>query len=84
MGIPSNLTLEDLVIPKFCPILGIELEVGGKDSSPSIDRIFPQLGYVKGNVQIISMRANRIKADSTPDELKKVADYMQRITCQNS
>ena len=83
MGIVSDLTLQDLKLPKLCPILGVELKYKGGDSSPSVDRIVPHLGYVKGNVQIISMRANRIKNDATPDELRKVADYMQRITCQN-
>ena len=83
MGIVSNLTLQDIEIPKFCPILGIRIKYKGGDASPSVDRITPQFGYIKGNVQVISMRANRIKNDATPDELRKVADYMQRITCQS-
>src|SRR5215472_4532516 len=61
--LPFDLTLEDLVIPEVCPVLGIKL-VKRKghfaDESPSIDRIIPEKGYVKGNVQIMSYRANRI------------------------
>jgi hypothetical protein len=81
-NLPFNITLLDLVIPEFCPIMGTRLQWGEgvrSDSSPSLDRIIPALGYVKGNVQVISWKANRIKMDSTPEELKLVADYMQRI-----
>lgn len=86
VGLPFNLTVEDIVIPERCPMLGLELEwASGKrtDSSPSLDRRTPALGYIKGNVQVISWRANRIKNDATPEELMKIAKYMQRITCQN-
>jgi len=64
-------------------VLGIPLKFGGKDYAPSMDKIIPALGYVKGNIQIISMRANRIKSNATTEELRLVADYMQRITCQS-
>lgn len=64
-GIPFNITLEDLEIPEVCPVLGIPLKgwsennVGGyKDDSPSIDKFIPELGYVKGNVSVISFKAN--------------------------
>jgi hypothetical protein len=80
-GIPFNLTLDDLVIPEFCPVLGIELvKRQGKfaDDSPSVDRIVPALGYVKGNVRVISYRANRIKCHATLDELKLIVDYIER------
>lgn len=41
-------------------------------NSPSIDRIDPERGYVKGNVWIISYRANTIKSNATHEELKLV------------
>lgn len=52
-----------------CPIEGCELKpFGGRtDDSPSIDRIIPELGYVRGNVQILSYKANRAKNDSSPE-----------------
>src|SRR5258708_29715579 len=48
-----NLTIEDIVIPKFCPVFGIQLKTGlgtHTKASPSIDRIDNSKGYVKGNV----------------------------------
>ncbi len=81
-GLEFNITLEDIKIPEFCPILGIKLERGVgeiKDSSPSLDRIDNSRGYVKGNVQIISMKANRIKTDATLEELEKVASYLKNL-----
>lgn len=77
-GIPFNLERKDIEMPEFCPILGMKLEPCGetKTNSPSLDRIVPQLGYVKGNVAVISYRANRIKNDATADEHRKIADWM--------
>ena len=47
-------------------------------TSPSVDRIVPKKGYVKGNVAIISIKANGIKTDATPDEIIKVANWLQK------
>jgi hypothetical protein len=72
-GYPCTLTAEDIAIPEFCPLLGIRLERGvGKLSpaSPSLDKIKPELGYVPGNVWVISFRANAIKRDATVQELQ--------------
>lgn len=55
-------------IPTTCPILGIPLfwkEKKQSDNSPSFDRINPNKGYTKDNVQIISWKANRIKNNGT-------------------
>jgi hypothetical protein len=73
------LTYRDIAIPDHCPILGMKLERGldgGLDNSPSLDRIIPALGYVPGNVRVISNRANRIKSDSTPEELSRILTYV--------
>lgn len=82
-NIKFNLELEDIDIPKVCPILGIELahnrgSHGGKDSSPSLDRINPELGYLKGNVQIISFKANMMKSSASPQELKAFANWINK------
>lgn len=77
-GIQFNLELGDLVLPSFCPVLGIPLKPGvGKthDNSPTIDRINPAAGYTRYNVAIISMRANRIKNNATLKELRQVYDW---------
>ena len=82
LGLPFNITIEDIVIPEFCPILGIKLNVGlGKvsDASPSLDKVIPGLGYVRGNIQVISNRANRIKTDATLNELKKVYEFYKGL-----
>jgi len=63
-----------------CPVLGTLLDWslqrgnGGNPvpNSPSLDRIDPSKGYVKGNVWVISYRANAIKNDATHEELKRV------------
>jgi len=75
----DNEYVRSLVVT-HCPILGIPLEWScnrGSNhftmaASPSLDRIDPTKGYVKGNVWIISHRANRIKSDATHEELKLV------------
>lgn len=84
MGLPFDLTVSDIEIPEFCPVLGIRLERGIKcnqDSSPSIDRLVPTKGYVKGNIKVISNLANRIKADATSDQIKKVLEYCIEHHC---
>jgi hypothetical protein len=76
-NLPFNILPSDIIIPKLCPVLGIELKRNGREAkgdSPSMDKIIPQRGYVKGNIRIISFRANSIKRDATAEELRKVAD----------
>lgn len=74
-----DLELEDIVVPDVCPVLGIELEYGGvsNDSSPSIDRMDPNKGYVKGNVKVISYRANMIKSNANAEEIAAVLEYVR-------
>lgn len=84
LNVPFNISPVDFDMPTRCPVLGLELCMthppgGPKDDAPSLDRIIPNLGYVKGNVMVISQRANRIKNDSSIEELKKVVDFLTRI-----
>lgn len=82
LGIPFDLKKEDIIIPEFCPALGIKLEYSDgsmSDNSPSIDRIIPELGYVKNNIIIISNRANRLKNNATLEELEKVYFWLKSI-----
>lgn len=86
-GLPFNITRDYIrsITPSHCPILGIVLKAGKEelDSSFSIDRIIPELGYVVGNVQIISTRANRLRSDASPEELRKIADFIERVLSIN-
>ena len=78
--LPFNITLEDISIPKICPVLGIELSTTNnscEDNSPTIDRFIPEEGYIKGNISVISARANRIKNDATISEIEKVYKWMR-------
>jgi hypothetical protein len=81
VGKEFSIDFGDIEFPTHCPILGIELDYftdkGHKDNSPSFDRINPELDYVKGNVAIISMRANRIKNNGTAEEHEKIAKFMR-------
>lgn len=80
--IPFGLTEDDLAIPRFCPVLGVPLyrAAGGRaqgPNSPTVDRIDPDKGYIKGNVMVISAKANQIKSNATPQELLQVACFYQ-------
>lgn len=77
-----GITPADLPVPEFCPVLGHKLAFGIKQFSavsPSVDAVRPELGYIPGNVRVISHRANTIKQDATPTELRKVADWLEGV-----
>ena len=84
-SVPFDLDTDYLVSifppDKLCPILGTRMEWGALDgdrsSCPSLDRIIPELGYVKGNVAWISLRANRLKDDASLEELQKIVAYVR-------
>ena len=78
-GIPFDIDAEYLlsIYQPICPYLNIPLTIGEKSgdslSNISIDRVIPELGYVKGNVQIISFKANVMKQDVDIELLKTFA-----------
>lgn len=80
-SIPFNLEVSDIIIPQSCPIFNMPLvrhegTSGGKIYSPSLDRIIPELGYVKGNVRVISHLANMMKSNATNDQLITFANWI--------
>lgn len=78
LSLPFSITPDDVIVPATCPVLGIPINVnGGRDNQPSLDRIVPKAGYVRGNVAVISFRANQIKSDASPDELQRILAYME-------
>ena len=82
-GLEFSITDADLKQVEFCPVLGIKLDWshGSKGKivpgSPSIDRIDNSKGYVAGNVQVISFRANAIKGVATLQEMRAIVRYME-------
>ncbi len=83
-GMEFSISHADISIPERCPILDIELSrsmmtAATRASSPSLDRIIPSLGYVPGNVRVISFRANTLKLDATYEELRLVLADLARI-----
>lgn len=82
-NIPFNLTIEDIEVPEVCPLLGIPIEIqpnkGYHPNSPSLDKIIPEKGYIKGNVWVISNRANTLKNDATLSELKLLVERLEEV-----
>jgi len=74
-SVPFDLALEDIPDWDICPVLGVEMK---KDTryAPSLDRIVPSLGYVRGNIQVISHKANAMKQDATQEELERFAKWV--------
>lgn len=81
--IPFSIEVSDIVIPKYCPFLGLELTnifgSGRVYTNASLDRIDSTLGYIKGNIQVISDLANRMKQDATPEQLLKFSEGIKKI-----
>jgi hypothetical protein len=70
-------------IPSHCPVLGIELKISDvphDDSLPTVDRIDETRPYEKGNIAVMSWRANIIKSFGTAAEHRKIADWMDSLS----
>jgi len=78
-----DISIDDIIVPEVCPILGIQLnkevsQRGGQSDSPSIDRIDSSKGYVKGNIWVISLKANRNKGDFTLSQLENMVKLIKK------
>lgn len=74
-----NIDVSDIVVPQFCPLLGIPVFINEgkkvcKPNSPSLDRIDSTKGYIKGNVWVISLKANTMKSNATLEEMKTLVN----------
>lgn len=81
-NIPFDINIDDIIMPDVCPILGIPLIKGTNKlipNSPSLDRIIPEKGYVKGNVCVISHKANTIKSYLTKELLLNILKYIEQF-----
>ena len=77
-SLPFNLSLADIPDWDICPVLGVKMEAKTR-YAPSLDKISPQLGYVKGNIQVMSRKANTMKQDATQGELERFAKWVLKI-----
>lgn len=81
-----EISVEDVtkVLPKNCrcPILGIPIKIQHGKCSPnsmSLDRINPKLGYVIGNIAVISHLANTLKSNQTdPAIFFKIGKWLEK------
>lgn len=83
-GLVFDITEDDLALPTHCPVLGIRINYDQRGSpaadSPSIDRVDNAKGYVKGNVLVISYRANTLKSNASAEELRAVLAYVELLS----
>jgi len=81
-NLPFNLELSDIVIPEYCPVFpDIKLESNKKvigQNSPTLDRLIPEDGYIKGNVVVISNRANFMKNKYNLEELQMLTSWLEK------
>ena len=77
--------LFSLLVDK-CPILEIQLDYGPAlnrsklpENYASLDKIDPSKGYVIGNLQVISKKANAMKSNATIEELRL---FVKNITAR--
>lgn len=78
-GIPFNIEESDIVIPDVCPVLNTPIVYGSKDKNewPSVDKVNPLRGYTKGNVCVISYRANRMKSNMRIEDVRRMLTLME-------
>lgn len=74
-----SISSADIVFPDKCPVFGTKLVYDGSNTAwsaiPSLDRVNNALGYVPGNVVVISWLANHLKGAATGDQLRSLAAY---------
>ena len=81
-GLPFNLTSSYVlsITPDRCPVFDTPFTFMGNSklgpTSASIDRLDPALGYVEGNVVVVSVKANAIKNAYGANDIRRVADWL--------
>lgn len=78
-NVPFTISLDDITLPDYCPILGIKLENNRfkvQSNSYTLDRIIPRLGYTRDNIMVISHLANTMKSSADPETLKRFAEWV--------
>jgi hypothetical protein len=81
--VPHDLCLDDIEMPLTCPILGIKIDYSKQGTykdrfdTPTVDRLIPEKGYVKGNIRTVSHKGNRFKNNMSLEEAELVVKYMK-------
>lgn len=83
-GLEFSLSEADFpVLPEYCPVFGMRLKYPGDTEGAddpaiaSLDRINNSMGYIAGNVVIISLRANKIKRDASLEDLRALVAWLE-------
>lgn len=77
-GIAFNITPEDIIIPECCPVFGFKFSDDDRWCRPSIDRIDSDLGYLRGNIDVISLKANTLKGNGTISDFEQIIKYIKK------
>ena len=77
-GLAFDIDVTDIIIPATCPVFGTPFEVGAMTAA-SLDRIDSSKGYIKGNVQVLSRKANIMKSDATLIQLQEFAQWVNQL-----
>lgn len=79
-----SLEVQDVVVHSYCPICNVEMKPsskkGGTSFSPTLDKVIPEKGYVKGNIAVICKLCNSTKGSGSAELHRKIADYIERHT----
>lgn len=87
-GFKFDISVEDILVPERCPVFDTLLNTtwgsakqnnADRMNVATLDRVNPNLGYVKGNVAVISYRANMLKGAGTAEEHRKIGIFLQQI-----
>lgn len=88
-NLPFDIGVSDIEVPEICPLTQIKLRshdgkgdsLGGAYESPTLDRVIPELGYIRGNVRVVSLLANALKGSLTNADIMAAAakNFAQNI-----
>jgi hypothetical protein len=82
-NLPCDITAAYVVsiMTERCPVFNTKFKFTGnktiRPESPTLDRKIPSKGYIKGNVVIVSNRANMIKGANSANAVYMVYKWMK-------
>lgn len=85
-GIPFDIDLEYVTELFYqqngkCALTGEDMIPKSGRTSPSLDKMTPELGYVRGNIQWTTWKANCMKQDLNMDELIQFCKTVIELRC---